>query len=175
MIAKLKGVKTVEQIPTLKSSEGPGNKTKYNNGLDTKKAVLVPPRKSTQMNLFHVEKQVERDGIEMGVLENGVPSEQQNVYLFRVEKHTGPGLHVIWEKRDLFDGEDQPPTKFLFNINAQQVKITDVFGRESIKVVSGGTVELGISDTPLYLEAIEVQLPRKRPWWWRFREWWRRQ
>jgi len=31
---------------------------------------LVPP---IQMKLFQVEKQIEHDGVEMGVLENGIP------------------------------------------------------------------------------------------------------
>ncbi|MET3433553.1 hypothetical protein ABIC71_003055 [Herbaspirillum seropedicae] len=39
--------------------------------LEKKSAGLVPAQK--QIELFHVEKQIEIDGIEMGVLENGIP------------------------------------------------------------------------------------------------------
>ena len=42
-----------------------------NNVLDQKYTDLVPPPK--QAELFKVEKQAEVDGVEMGVLENGVP------------------------------------------------------------------------------------------------------
>jgi len=59
--------------PPSKTSIRPENKTSNSNGLDVKKAILGPPPKYTQGDLFHVEKQVKFDGIEMGVLENGVP------------------------------------------------------------------------------------------------------
>lgn len=38
--------------------------------LQPKRPVLVPPE---QASLFHVEKQIEIDGVEMGVLDNGIP------------------------------------------------------------------------------------------------------
>jgi hypothetical protein len=44
-----------------------------NKDLEVKNGFSVPPPLYSQGNLFHVEKQVEIDGIEMGVLENGVP------------------------------------------------------------------------------------------------------
>ncbi|MBH2008321.1 MAG: hypothetical protein I8H71_01340 [Xanthomonadaceae bacterium] len=49
---------------------GPSPKLFQINTLDQKNAVLGPP---TQAPLFHVEKQVEYDGVEMGVLDNGIP------------------------------------------------------------------------------------------------------
>lgn len=54
-------------------SEGfrPTQKINKNNELIINTADLVPPR--PQGELFHVEKQVEINGIEMGVLENGIP------------------------------------------------------------------------------------------------------
>ena len=54
-------------------SFSPVIKASNNSGLRAKKGQLVPPKIHVQGDLFHVEKQVERDGIEMGVLENGVP------------------------------------------------------------------------------------------------------
>ena len=36
-------------------------------------ADLVPAKKPKQLALFHVETQIEIDGVEMGVLENGIP------------------------------------------------------------------------------------------------------
>lgn len=50
--------------PTLKSNES--------NSLLPKKVSLGPPPEEQQV-LFHVEKQIEYDGVEMGVLENGIP------------------------------------------------------------------------------------------------------
>lgn len=46
-------------------------KSLKNKTLNVKSTDLVPP--PVQPELFHVEKQVEFDGVEMGVLENGVP------------------------------------------------------------------------------------------------------
>ena len=54
-----------ESRPTLKSSK--------NNKLGQKNADLVPDKIPIQHTLFHVEKQTEIDGVEMGVLENGIP------------------------------------------------------------------------------------------------------
>ena len=41
------------------------------NALALKPVVLGPP--PTQEDLFHIEKQAEVNGVEMGVLENGIP------------------------------------------------------------------------------------------------------
>lgn len=50
---------------------GPTPKTNEINGLVKKPSVLGPP--PGQIELFHVEKQIEFDGVEMGVLDNGTP------------------------------------------------------------------------------------------------------
>lgn len=47
------------------------SKLKQTNKIAEKTGILVAP--PNQPNLFHVEKQVEHDGVEMGVLENGIP------------------------------------------------------------------------------------------------------
>lgn len=54
-----------------KTSDRPTLKTLAPKGLKKKITALGPP--SIQGTLFHVEKQVEHDGIEMGVLDNGIP------------------------------------------------------------------------------------------------------
>jgi len=55
------------------SNSSPGGKDKKNKELAPKNGFSVPAPLYSQGNLFHVEKQVELDGVEMGVLENGVP------------------------------------------------------------------------------------------------------
>jgi hypothetical protein len=53
---------------------GPTQKTNQINDLAQYLPISVPaPEEASQAQLFHIEKQVEYDGIEMGVLENGVP------------------------------------------------------------------------------------------------------
>lgn len=51
----------------------PTQKTNKINNLEGKSAVPGPPQEPVQQVLFHVEKQTEIDGVEMGVLENGIP------------------------------------------------------------------------------------------------------
>lgn len=55
-----------KKIP--KSPFGPTHEDRNIDKLSPKYGRLGPPRIPIQGNLFHVEKQVERDGIEMGVL-----------------------------------------------------------------------------------------------------------
>jgi hypothetical protein len=55
----------------LNQAPSPGLKYIKNKALVSKNDVLVPPL--IQQNLFHVEKQAEINGVEMGVLENGIP------------------------------------------------------------------------------------------------------
>jgi hypothetical protein len=56
---------------TQNSPISPTPKPNKIKALGVKNAVLVPPLVQTE--LFHVEKQIEFDGVEMGVLDNGVP------------------------------------------------------------------------------------------------------
>lgn len=51
----------------------PTLKTPKNSGSKTNNSVLVPTPIQPILPHFHVEKQVEHDGVEMGVLENGIP------------------------------------------------------------------------------------------------------
>ena len=55
------------------SAVSPSIKTNKNNSLDKKMSTLGPPTMPAQGVLFHVEKQIEIDGVEMGVLESGIP------------------------------------------------------------------------------------------------------
>lgn len=52
-----------------KAHARPTLKPLQDKGLESKTAILVP----AQQTLFHVEKQVDINGVEMGVLENGIP------------------------------------------------------------------------------------------------------
>lgn len=76
----------------------PAPKVKENDKLTVKPSQLVPPQIVTQGELFHVEKQVERDGIEMGVLENGVPylSESGLARMCGVDRKVLNRLAINW-------------------------------------------------------------------------------
>jgi hypothetical protein len=83
-----------------------------------------------------------------------IPVKQQNVFLFGLERDSQAPFYVIWERRDWFTGEDQPPNKFLFEIKANEIRLTDVFGASSSRKVSNGRVEIEISATPIYIDAL---------------------
>jgi hypothetical protein len=59
---------------------------------------LVPP--SAQGDLFHVEKQIEHDGIEMGVLENGIPylTESGLARMCGIDRKALNRLAINWEE-----------------------------------------------------------------------------
>lgn len=59
-----------EETPEA-SDVRPTSNPNENNELSLETTVLGPP--SVQQNFFHVEKQIEIDGVEMGVLDNGIP------------------------------------------------------------------------------------------------------
>lgn len=67
------------------------------NSLENEIAVLTAGRTG---NLFHVEKQIERDGIEMGVLENGMPylSESGLARMCGIARKTLSSLATSWEE-----------------------------------------------------------------------------
>lgn len=83
--------KTARLRPTLK--------TRNNKGLTENRADLVPAKIYQQDDLFHVEKQVEKDGVEMGVLENGVPylSESGLARMCGVDRKVLNRLAVNWQ------------------------------------------------------------------------------
>ena len=66
---------------------------------------LTPPQIVKQQDLFHIEKQVEIDGIEMGVLENGIPylTERGLARMCGIDRKTLNELAVNWQEEKLKD------------------------------------------------------------------------
>ena len=78
-----------------------------------------------------------------------------DIYLFEiVRKHRDP-VYVIWEKRDLFSGEDQTPTHFELTFEFEHAKISDIFGVEKRDATKGGMLPLNVTETPLFIERDE--------------------
>jgi hypothetical protein len=77
----------------------------------------------------------------------------EGILLFEVERGEDDDLFVIWERRDFFDGEDEPATPYDWVAAWPAVKVSDVFGNEEIFYADGnGIVTLQVTDTPLFLE-----------------------
>ena len=64
----------------------------------------------------------------------------------------GP-LLVVWDHRDPFDGEDEPPAEVTWPWPAPAATVTDVFGRTSTVSGQHGQIRLPVSVTPLLVEA----------------------
>jgi hypothetical protein len=62
-------------------------------------------------------------------------------------------MHVAWERRDTFTGEDAPATALQLPWEGVSVRATDVFGSSVAARVEEGTLRLQLSITPVYLEA----------------------
>jgi hypothetical protein len=69
-------------------------------------------------------------------------------------KRTGRGpLLVLWDHRDPFDGEDQPPVPVSWPWPAGSATITDAFGHSRIIPSQNAHLSLLLTDTPLLIEA----------------------
>ena len=63
----------------------------------------------------------------------------------------GP-LLVLWDQRDPFDGEDQPPVTVTWPWPAATAAVTDAFGRSWTARPQDGRLRLPVTDTPLLIE-----------------------
>jgi hypothetical protein len=64
----------------------------------------------------------------------------------------GP-LLVLWDARDPFDGEDQPPLAVTWPWPAEAATVTDAFGQSGVVPVQDGRLRLPVTDTPLLIES----------------------
>ncbi len=78
--------------------------------------------------------------------------DDEDIYLFKITTKDKDIKYVLWERRDMFYGEEEPKSKFKFNVGWERVKISDVFGNEYAKSTENGVLSLEIDDTPLYIE-----------------------
>jgi hypothetical protein len=69
--------------------------------------------------------------------------------LFEVERRGRGPMLVVWEQRDAFTGEDQPPVAFDWPWPAAEATVVDAFGRAQPAEVGDGRLRLQVSGTPL--------------------------
>jgi hypothetical protein len=75
------------------------------------------------------------------------------LFLFEVRRAgRGPSL-VVWEQRDSFDGEDEPPIAFDWPWPAARAKAVDALGQVQPAGLLDGRVQLRVSLTPLFVAA----------------------
>jgi hypothetical protein len=72
---------------------------------------------------------------------------------FEVDRPSRGPLLVVWDHRDPFDGEDEPPVEISWTWPATTATVTDVFGRTRTAQHQHGQIHLPVSATPLFIEA----------------------
>ena len=74
------------------------------------------------------------------------------LYAFEVDRAGRGPLLVVWDHRDPFDGEDEPPADVSWPWPAATATVTDVFGRAQTVQCQDGQIQLAVSVTPLFVE-----------------------
>jgi len=75
------------------------------------------------------------------------------LFLFQVRRRGRGPLLVVWERRDSFHGEDEPPVAFDWPSPAARATAVDALGQAQPAVVRDGRVALRVSLTPLFVAA----------------------
>ncbi len=75
-------------------------------------------------------------------------------FVFTVERAGRPPLHVLWDDRDTFDGEDQPPVPVRLPWPAPRAAAVDAFGAPHQVGVHDGELHIEINDTPVLITEI---------------------
>jgi hypothetical protein len=75
--------------------------------------------------------------------------------VFIADISAGP-LLVVWDHRDPFDGEDEPPIEVTWPWPASAATVTDVFGRTRTARGLDGHIRLPVSVTPLFVEPSQI-------------------
>ena len=73
-------------------------------------------------------------------------------YLFRVDRGDGREVHVAWQRREPFVGEDLPDGELRVAWPYRDARALDAFGETVPVRVEDGMLRVPISDTPVYVE-----------------------
>jgi hypothetical protein len=76
-----------------------------------------------------------------------------SLYLFEVRRRGRGPLLVVWDQRDSFTGEDDPPAAFDWPWPEARAAAVDAFGQARPAEVGDGRVHLEVSITPLLVTA----------------------
>jgi hypothetical protein len=87
-----------------------------------------------------------------GVTRLEVPG-RPGLLLFDVRRRGRGPLLAVWEQRDPFDGEDEPPVAFDWPWPAARAAAVDALGQAQAAEVRDGRVRLEVSLTPVFVAA----------------------
>ena len=72
-------------------------------------------------------------------------------YLFEVSRRKWEPVFVVWERRDVFSGEDQPAVTFEWAWDTPAAKAFDALGQDVHARVTDGRLSLSVSATPIFI------------------------
>jgi hypothetical protein len=78
-------------------------------------------------------------------------SGQPTLHAFEVDRAGRGPLLVLWDHRDTFGGEDEPPVTITWPWPAATATITDVFGQAETTQGRDGQIRLPVSVTPVFV------------------------
>src|SRR5579872_2006187 len=73
------------------------------------------------------------------------------LYAFEVDRDGRDPLLVLWDQRDAFAGEDEPPVTVAWPWPAAAAVVTDAFGQTESVQAGDGQVELKVGATPVFV------------------------
>ena len=79
--------------------------------------------------------------------------EKPDLFVFEARRAGRGSLLVVWDHRDPFDGEDQPPVPFDWPWSAARARAVDALGQAQPVEVQDGRVQLQVSLTPIFVSA----------------------
>jgi len=77
--------------------------------------------------------------------------ERPAIYLFEVDRGARGPAFVVWEQRDRFSGEDQPPVEFGWTTTWKSAGAVDALGENHAVGLSDGRITLQVGATPTYV------------------------
>jgi hypothetical protein len=80
-----------------------------------------------------------------------VPGDE-SMFLFEVDRGERGPVWVVWQRRDAFSGEDEPPVPFSMDWEAGGATAIDALGRTVPVAVGDGEAGLQVSLTPIFIE-----------------------
>jgi hypothetical protein len=79
--------------------------------------------------------------------------ERPGLFAFEVERSGHGPLLVLWDQRDAFDGEAEPPVNVEWPWSAPDASAVDAFGADHPVRVRDGKLRLAVSLTPVFVSA----------------------
>jgi hypothetical protein len=79
-------------------------------------------------------------------------AERPTLYAFSVERDGRPPSLIVWEQRDWFDGEDQPPVDVAVPWSRPVTGAVDALGEPQTATVRAGAVHLTLGANPMFVQ-----------------------